>query len=250
MAAPSGALGCRRDDYGDDAWVGDDSEEPEKGKHATEVGKRTISAIAEAPWPPWDHALRLDITHGPFAQWLASVLPPWLPQPVQIVARAYFPGWFLPARIVAKNLKPDWDGEFDNEIATYRRVQELQPLNSVPAHEQKWPPVELDEYRRRAAAAIDEMHRPGVSPGDVKLGNTILTPDSRLVFVDLEMAYTESRPPPPPPPPGFVYPNNPLNVPKLPGPLPDWLLPQAAVRGYVYPDGHPPTAAGANGSDR
>lgn len=138
----------------------------------------------------------------------------------------------------SKNCRAAWSPIFYGEgKCEGTRCLVLSEVDGVPAHEQKEPPIGLDEYRRRTAAAIDEMHRLGVSPGGAKMGHTILTPDGRLAFVDLELTYTEryteylelevekwvrdndlylqgewgiGRPPtPPPPPPGFVYPNNP-----------------------------------------
>ncbi|KAL8306253.1 hypothetical protein RB600_008907 [Gaeumannomyces tritici] len=193
----------------DDDWL------PQQRVIKFRFGGSTISAVAEAPWPPWEHVLRLKINRGPCLQWLASVLPR-LPRPIQRVARACFPGWFLPPRIVLKKLKHDWDEEFHNEIYMYRRLEELQgrvipvfygqgecegtrclllsEVDGVPAHRQKAPPLELDEYKRRVGAALDQLHRFGVSTGDMKLANSILTPDGTLVFVDLERNYEGERP--------------------------------------------------------
>ncbi|KAL8369800.1 hypothetical protein RB595_000237 [Gaeumannomyces hyphopodioides] len=200
----------------DDDWP---SKREREGRHRRVIevrfGYSTISAIAEAPWPPWDHVLRVKIRRGLCFQWLASVLPR-LPQPVQRVARAWFPGWFLPTRIVLKKLKSGWDEEFDNEVANYRRLKELQgrvvpifygegkcegtrclllsEVDGVRADQQKKPPIALNEYKRRVEAALRELHRFDVSPTDEKLANTILTPDGGLVFVDLE--YAGDREPP------------------------------------------------------
>ncbi|EJT82369.1 hypothetical protein GGTG_02342 [Gaeumannomyces tritici R3-111a-1] len=170
-------------------------------------GCSTISAIAEAPWPPWDHVSRVEIRRGPWSQWLALVLPR-LPRFVQRATRAWFPGWFLPNRIVLKKLKADWDEEFDKEIATYQRLEELQgrvvpilygegrcdgtrclllsEVDGVRADQQKKPPIPLDEYKWRVEAALRELYQFDVFPTDEKLANTILTPDGGLVFVDLE----------------------------------------------------------------
>ncbi|EQK99117.1 hypothetical protein G6O67_007499 [Ophiocordyceps sinensis] len=84
----------------------------------------SISAVGRAVGVTHPHVLRLVVQRHLFARcmhWLISRLPP-SPR----VRAALPPAWWLPSNIVVKQLKPDWDDEFANELAMYAKLKPLQ----------------------------------------------------------------------------------------------------------------------------
>lgn len=55
------------------------------------------------------------------------------PKFAQGYMRKWYPEWYLPSAIVLKSQKPDWEEEFDNELASYRSLQSLQGT-VIPRH--------------------------------------------------------------------------------------------------------------------
>lgn len=60
------------------------------------------------------HVLRVTIIRSLFDRVLIAILL-LLPLMLQTFIKKIWPGYFLPATVVLKKLKPDWDNEFENE---------------------------------------------------------------------------------------------------------------------------------------
>ncbi|EEU37975.1 uncharacterized protein NECHADRAFT_84330 [Fusarium vanettenii 77-13-4] len=169
------------------------------------------TVLAAGDWSDREHpnVLRLTIIRSSFDQAIISILLA-LPYTFQNFARALFPGYFLPSRIVLKKMKPEWDEEFDNEVRMYDRLRSVQghlipicyglawcdgkralllsEVNGVLPFEQPLDsPLDADEFCRRLRAAYGELGSFGLMYGDPKLDNYLLV-DDRIVIVDLESA--------------------------------------------------------------
>ncbi|KAJ2893944.1 hypothetical protein MKZ38_008067 [Zalerion maritima] len=172
------------------------------------LGWNTLTGVGPANDCEHHHVLRLNICRSRTDRIIVRFLR-WLPSPLQCAIRKFWPGYFLPGNIVLKKLKPQWDVEFDNEIAMYQRLRPLQgrvipvyygearcegvraiilqDIHGVPPFGQQKPYITADEFRRKLEVAYQELCTFGVITDDDKLANTILV-DDKVMLVDLEMA--------------------------------------------------------------
>ncbi len=71
------------------------------------------------------HVLRLTIIRDGWYRFLFPLLL-LLPTMFRNRIKRIWPGYFLPAQVVLKKLKPGWDEEFDNEKHMYVKLEPLQ----------------------------------------------------------------------------------------------------------------------------
>lgn len=153
------------------------------------------------------NVLRLSLTRSTFGR-----LGAWIIQRLPATIRAYFrtvlPAYFLPQNVILKKLKPSWDDEFDNEKTMYSRLEPLQGrlipicygkavyegsralilsvLEGVrPFYQDIDCPLDEDELDRRVESAFRQLATFGVTNGDTKLDNFLVTEQS-VLLVDLE----------------------------------------------------------------
>lgn len=93
---------------------------------------RHITAIGQAADNYHPNVRRLKIQSTLFDQVIKAILY-LFPKFAQAYLRRWFPEWYLPSAIVLKSQKPDWEEEFDNELASYRSLQSLQGT-VIPRH--------------------------------------------------------------------------------------------------------------------
>ncbi|EGR44722.1 uncharacterized protein TRIREDRAFT_111937 [Trichoderma reesei QM6a] len=93
---------------------------------------RHITAIGQAADNYHPNVRRLKIQPTLLDQVIKAILC-LFPKFAQAYLRRWFPEWYLPSAIVLKSQKPDWEEEFDNELANYRSLQSLQGT-VIPRH--------------------------------------------------------------------------------------------------------------------
>ncbi|KAK1240418.1 hypothetical protein MKX07_004446 [Trichoderma sp. CBMAI-0711] len=93
---------------------------------------RHITAIGQAADNYHPNVRRLKIQPTLLDQVIKAILC-LFPKFAQAYLRRWFPEWYLPTAIVLKSQKPDWEEEFDNELANYRSLQSLQGT-VIPRH--------------------------------------------------------------------------------------------------------------------
>ena len=174
------------------------------------LGRSTVSAVAEAPYDlEHQHVLRLTILRGIWQRRLVAFVCK-LPSSVQTFIKKTWPGWFLPATVVLKKLKPGWDDEFDTEKEAYSKLKPLQgdvipifygeaqcegtrafvlsEVDGVVSYLQSHPPLPPEEFKRRVEAIYQKLGVFNFSYDDANLGNVLLTEDGAML-VDLELAW-------------------------------------------------------------
>ncbi|KAM0479586.1 hypothetical protein ACHAPX_004803 [Trichoderma viride] len=95
-------------------------------------GTRHITAIGQAADNYHPNVRRLRIQPSLLDRVVKAVLY-LFPKFAQAYMRRWYPEWYLPPAIVLKCQKPDWEEEFDNELASYRSLQSLQGT-VIPRH--------------------------------------------------------------------------------------------------------------------
>ncbi|KAL6900508.1 hypothetical protein GGI43DRAFT_51485 [Trichoderma evansii] len=95
-------------------------------------GTRHITAIGQAADNYHPNVRRLRIQPSLLDRVVKAILY-LFPKFAQAYMRKWYPEWYLPPAIVLKSQKPDWEEEFDNELASYRSLQSLQGI-VIPRH--------------------------------------------------------------------------------------------------------------------
>ncbi|KAL1842748.1 hypothetical protein VTK73DRAFT_3048 [Phialemonium thermophilum] len=175
------------------------------------LGRSTVSAAAEAPYDgEHPHVFRVTVLRGVWERRFAAFLSK-LPGRVRAWIRGMWPGWFLPATVVLKKWKRDWDDEFDEERDAYDTLKPLQgdlipvfygktrcegtralvlsDADGVAACRQGMPPLPPEEFRRRVETVYRKLGALGFSFHDANLGHILLTRDGGAMLVDLESAF-------------------------------------------------------------
>ncbi|KAH6603158.1 hypothetical protein Trco_007933 [Trichoderma cornu-damae] len=93
---------------------------------------RRITAIGQAADNYHLNVRRLKIQPSLLERVVKAILY-LFPKFAQAYMRRWFPEWYLPSAIVLKSQKPDWEEEFDNELASYQSLQSLQGT-VIPRH--------------------------------------------------------------------------------------------------------------------
>ncbi|OIW30514.1 hypothetical protein CONLIGDRAFT_630491 [Coniochaeta ligniaria NRRL 30616] len=154
----------------------------------------------------WHHVLRLRVHPGVLATTIRRVSNQ-LPTALHNLITEWFPGLFLPDTVIIKELKPDWDEEFNNEIRMYRKLKPIQdvvvpvfygeirvdgtralllsdvggkPLVAVTFAEHR-----RNDLERMVQTALRAIYGLGVSPCDANLVNCHVVGD-RVMIVDHE----------------------------------------------------------------
>ncbi|KAK1773026.1 hypothetical protein QBC45DRAFT_428647 [Copromyces sp. CBS 386.78] len=160
----------------------------------------------------------LDVPPSPIACWL----PSWMPQLVRSLLQRLLPEWFLPTTVILKERNPAKADSYENEIAAYQDLQQLQghciprlfgqaaihdhrqtryqmsklpipgilleKVEGVPLH--NFPAEELGD---RLLEQLQETYRllteEGVVHGDPNLHNFIRVNNERTVAIDFEFSY-------------------------------------------------------------
>lgn len=176
---------------------------------------RHITAIGQAADNYHPNVRRLKIQPSLLDQVVKTILY-LFPKFAQAYLQRWFPEWYLPSAIVLKSQKPDWEEEFDNELASYRTLQSLQGT-VIPRH---FGVVQFDGVRSHLMADIGGVCIPyttetaeeaytivrkmlyesltalasrGFIQDDVKLDNFHVV-GSRVVVVDLERVERSRNP--------------------------------------------------------
>ncbi|RSL69634.1 hypothetical protein CEP54_002153 [Fusarium duplospermum] len=138
----------------------------------------TVTAVGD--WSDREHpnVLRLTILRSSFDQAVISILLA-LPYSLQNLARTLVPGYFLPPRIVLKQMKPEWDDEFNNEVCMYKRLRPVQGHLVPICYGLAW----CDGKRALVLSEID-----GVLPFEQPLESPV---DAAEFCRRLRVAYTE-----------------------------------------------------------
>ncbi|KEZ41677.1 hypothetical protein SAPIO_CDS6838 [Scedosporium apiospermum] len=137
---------------------------------------------------------------------IASPILPYLPETIQSIAKAIWPGLFLPSQVILKKLKPDWDEEFDHEKTTYEALDTLQGdvLPQLFGEAQfegtralilsyvagvscdKVTHFEVEDFQQMLEQAFLPLQRLGYVHDDPRLDNYLLVEDRKIVVLDLE----------------------------------------------------------------
>ncbi|OIW30148.1 hypothetical protein CONLIGDRAFT_632241 [Coniochaeta ligniaria NRRL 30616] len=143
------------------------------------LGRSTVSAVAEGPYESRHrHVIRLTILRGIWQRRLVAFLSK-LPGSAQTFINNLWPGWFLPKAVVLKELKRDWDDEFDTEKEVHNKLKPLQgdlipifygeaqcegtralvlsEVDGVVSYLQSHPPLPREEFKRRIEAIYQKL---------------------------------------------------------------------------------------------
>lgn len=165
----------------------------------------SVSAIGSPVDHEHSHVLRTTIKRDRYERALMAVLGP-MPLPIKNIIRHFWPGLFLPDKVIVKKMKDGWEDEFEYEKVAYNTLKSVQghlvpvcygeatcdgtrafilsEVDGVLPYEQD-EPMDKSVYLERVGRACRELQAFGLYPGDIKLANILLVGD-RIVFVDLE----------------------------------------------------------------
>lgn len=168
----------------------------------------SISGIGNAVDDEHPHVIRLTVDRGKYERALIALLDR-TPSLVKNTIRYFWPGLFLPPRIIIKKKKKGWEEEFETERAAYAKLKPAQgylvpvfcgevtcegsqalvlsEVDGTMPFEQK-EPLDRAEFKKRLTQACQELATFGLFPGDIKLANILLVGDG-VVFLDLEFFY-------------------------------------------------------------
>ncbi|KAK0640841.1 hypothetical protein B0T16DRAFT_418545 [Cercophora newfieldiana] len=174
---------------------------------------RILSAAATPVDNVHSNVLRLKLQASLLQTVLQAVLG-YLPYAIQAWFEQMFPEWTLPARLILKKQKKNWEEEFEAEKVAYAKVRPLQgivvprlfgelqydnttallmsDIGGMCLAAPEGGMLELDEFRRLIRQALTELSRFRVLQDDVKLDNFHLT-DGKVMVVDLEMTSSENQ---------------------------------------------------------
>ena len=136
---------------------------------------------------------------------LLMLIVSWLHHWVQGLAKAIWPGLFLPDLVVLKVQKVGWDEEFENERRMYNRLKPLQGtviptlngetvfygrpalvlsyIDGASLHKARH--LEVSEVEQMLKDAYQALAVHGVVQEDINLDNFIVV-DGRIVILDME----------------------------------------------------------------
>ncbi|OAA63278.1 Protein kinase-like domain protein [Niveomyces insectorum RCEF 264] len=182
------------------------------------LGLSVVHASATLFNRTYPHVLHASIVPRPWygvVRWLIDRLPCSWRRHLQ----AWFPGAFLPPRVVVKQLLRTDKGAaqlFDNEIRAYGRLQQVQGtaiprffgegvcegqralvLSVVdgPTALEQQQPMPVEEFQQKMETAHAHLEAGYMVYSDLKLDNVILAEDGRFVLIDLEFVVEpEDRP--------------------------------------------------------
>ncbi|KAK5998382.1 hypothetical protein PT974_00761 [Cladobotryum mycophilum] len=87
---------------------------------------RRITGVGFPPDRVHSHVVRLRIQPSRLDRFVIGFLSLFPTRVVHSYLERWLPEWFLPPAIVVKSEKPDWEDEFDDEVALYNRLSSLQ----------------------------------------------------------------------------------------------------------------------------
>ncbi|RSL80167.1 hypothetical protein CEP52_017426 [Fusarium oligoseptatum] len=172
------------------------------------MGLSLVSAIGTPHSDIHRNVMHLSIVRGVLERKVRSFLGRF-PR-LQAAIAWVFPAFALPDNVVLKKEKPNWEEEYDNENAMYKRLHSLQGrtiprfygeavfegaramvlsrIEGIYPFEQPLPPLPADDFMKLGEEALSEINAFGLSYDDVKLDNFLLV-QGRIVIVDLESVY-------------------------------------------------------------
>ncbi|KAF4452239.1 hypothetical protein FALBO_16215 [Fusarium albosuccineum] len=178
-------------------------------------GSRIIGATGRASDHSHPNVLRLQI-HSTICSQIIQGLVSLLPTRFTSWIQGHYPEWCLPARIVFKIQKDDWEREFNRERAAYvklepvqgvttpmyygcidydgKRASILSDIGGACVATPEGAVLEPDDLRVLSDQALTALTKLGVSHDDIKLDNFHLVTENgkdRIMVVDFEMIDTD-----------------------------------------------------------